>query len=37
MFSEGGGIGVLNEDAEELRGCLGEIFFDILLEVDDEC
>ena len=37
VFSEGGGVGVLNEDAEEFRGRLGEIFFDILLEVDDEC
>ena len=36
MFSEGGGVGVLNKDAEEFCGCLGEILFDILLEVDGE-
>ena len=36
MLSEGGGIGVLDEDAEEFRGRFGEIFFDILLDVDDE-
>ena len=36
VFSEGGGVGVLNEDEKEFCGCLGEISFDILLEVDDE-
>ena len=36
MFSEGGDVGVQNEDAE-FRGCPGEIFFDVLLEIDDEC
>ena len=36
VFSEGGGVGVLNEDAEELRRRLGEILLDILLDVDDE-
>ena len=33
MFSEGGGVSVLNEES---CGCLGEIFFDILLEADGE-
>ena len=36
MFFEPGGIGVLSEDAEGFCRCLGEILFDILLEVDDE-
>ena len=36
VFSEGGGVGVLDEDAEESCGCLCEIFFDILLEADGE-
>ena len=35
MFFEGGDGGVPNEDAEEFRGCLGEILLDILLEVDE--
>lgn len=36
VFSKGGGVGVLNENAEELRGRLAEILFDILLDIDDE-
>ena len=36
MFSEGGSIGVLNEDAEKFRRCLGETFFVILPKVTDE-
>ena len=36
MFFEGGGVGVLDEEVEEIRGCLSKIFFDILLEIDDE-
>lgn len=36
VFSEGSGVGVLNEDAEEFRGRLVEILLEILLDVDDE-
>jgi hypothetical protein len=36
VFSKRGGVGVLNEDAEEFRGRFAEIFFDVLLDVDDE-
>jgi hypothetical protein len=31
-----GGVGVLDEDAEEFCGRFAEIFFDVLLDVDDE-
>ena len=36
MLSKCGGVGVLNEDPEEFRGHFAEIFFDVLLDVDDE-
>jgi hypothetical protein len=36
VLSKRGGVGVLNEDAEELCGRFAEIFFNVLLDVDDE-
>lgn len=36
VFSKGGSSGVLNEDADEFCGRLGEIVLDILLHVNDE-
>ena len=36
MFSEGGGVGVLNEHAKEFCGRFTETLLDILPNVDDE-
>ena len=36
MFPKGDGFDVLDEDPEEFHGRFAEIFFDDLLDVDDE-